>query len=247
VRRPVADALATAGVGVTPEDAALLAIGVTVVAATVGSLFGPVGAAVLGVVPLASLPWWFRLAAARHRRAVMTAMPGVLEEVARDLRAGGTVATGLQRIAALPGTARVPVEAVLRRLGLGLTLEESLLAWPQDHPDDEGDTVRATATALAVATRVGGRAADALDGLAAALRDRAAVAAEARAQAAQGRLSAVVVASLPVASLAGSLAVGGDAPDVLVGTPTGRLALVAGLTLDGVAAWWMARIVRVQV
>lgn len=248
IRDRLTVALDRAGVTISPEDAALVVVSALVVGAGVGSLFGPGGSVVLGLAPLGTAPVLGRALRHRHRRAVATAMPGLLEQVARELRAGGTVATAVGRTAGGGGVVGAEMARVAGRLPLGLSLDEALAAWgaeAQQEPD--GEPVAATAAALGVATRVGGRAADALDGLAGALRDRFDVAAEARAQAVQGRWSAAVVAGLPVVSLAGSVASGGNAPDVLLGTRAGRLALVTGLGLDALAVWWMHRITRVEV
>ncbi len=91
---------------------------------------------------------------------------------------------------------------------------------------------------------VGGRAADALDGMASSLRDRGAVAAEARSLSSQARMSAVVVGGTPLLYLAWSALVDRDQLHALVGTPTGRVCVVAGIGLEAAGAWWMRRILR---
>ena len=95
---------------------------------------------------------------------------------------------------------------------------------------------------IALAAESGGAAARAIDGVAATLRANLALAAEVRAQAAQARLSALVIAVSPVAF--GALAAGTDrqTADFLLRTPIGLLCLVAGLSLDAAAAFWMHRI-----
>ncbi len=104
--------------------------------------------------------------------------------------------------------------------------------------------VDASAGALAMCSTVGGRSADALDGLATSLRDRLGVAAEARSLSSQARLSAFVVGGAPVVYIAWSAVVDPHALHVLTGTLFGRACLVAGLGLEGVGAWWMRSIVR---
>jgi tight adherence protein B len=104
--------------------------------------------------------------------------------------------------------------------------------------------VRAVAGALAVATTVGGRAADALDGLAASLRERLGAAAEARALSSQARLSAMVVGAAPMGYLAFSALVDPSSVSVLLTTATGRVCLAVGVVLDALAVLWMRRVVR---
>ena len=113
--------------------------------------------------------------------------------------------------------------------------------WPaeRDLPD-----VRAAAGALVVASTMGGRSAAALDGLAASLRDRLGIAAEAQAQSAQARLSAVVVGGAPIAFVVFSAMVDPTAAGLLVGTAAGRVCLALGLGFEVLAALWMRRILR---
>jgi Flp pilus assembly protein TadB len=66
---------------------------------------------------------------------------------------------------------------------------------------------------------------------------------EARALAAQARLSAVVVGAAPVASLPVSISVDGRLLAALTHGP-GRACFVAGLALQALAALWMRRILR---
>ena len=86
--------------------------------------------------------------------------------------------------------------------------------------------------ARALCVSVGGRSADALDGLATSLRDRLAVAAEARALSSQARMSAVVVGGAPLAYIAWSALVDPHALHVLTGTLFGRVCLLLGLGLE---------------
>ena len=91
---------------------------------------------------------------------------------------------------------------------------------------------------------MGGRAADAIDGLAASFRRRLDVIAEANALSAQARLSAVVVGAAPIGYLAFSAMVDPGSVAALVGTGVGRTCLVVGLGLEVLAAWWIRRILR---
>jgi tight adherence protein B len=100
------------------------------------------------------------------------------------------------------------------------------------------------AGALAVAATTGGRAAAALDGLAASLRDRREIAAEARALSAQARLSAVVVGCLPVGYLVGCALFDPRQVRVLVHTGFGAVCLVVGLALEALAAVWIRVLLR---
>lgn len=180
----------------------------------------------------------------RRDAAVVAALPDVLERVASGLRAGEAPLTALCDAA---GAADVPPalagdlsHVVQRARDTGL--EAALAAWAEER---SVSAVAATAAALQVTAGVGGPAAPALDGLAAGMRDRHDALGEVAALSAQARLSAIVVGAAPAVSLALSLAVDRRVAPTLIGTPPGRACLLAGLVLEGLAAYWMHRIVRV--
>ncbi len=100
--------------------------------------------------------------------------------------------------------------------------------WPRGRQERGVAGVDASAGALAMCSTVGGRSADALDGLATSLRDRLGVAAEARALSSQARMSAFVVGGAPVVYIAWSAVVDPHALHVLTGTLFGRVCLVRG-------------------
>jgi tight adherence protein B len=104
--------------------------------------------------------------------------------------------------------------------------------------------VRLTVGALAVAVTSGGSPARGLDGVAATLRARNEVEREVRALATQARTSAAVMAAAPVGfAVVGVLGDSGAAA-FLFGSAGGWACLLAGLLLDALGAWWMARIAR---
>jgi tight adherence protein B len=241
LRTPLAQALRDAEVGVTPEDAVRLWLASTFGIVVVGVSLAP-GLGVLGgIAAAAGAPLALRLGAGRHITSLVAALPELLDQVAADLRGGGTVSGALDRVADSTGRLASDLAAVRSRTRLGLDLTEALSRWSTERPYPGFAEV---AGALAVAATTGGRAATALSGLAASLRDRLACVADARALSAQARASAVVVGVAPVAYLIFSAVVDPGSVAVLVGTTVGRVCLAVGFTLDGVAAMWMRRLLR---
>jgi tight adherence protein B len=241
VRPHLVRALHDADVPWTPEQAVEhWAIATTAVALLAGAL-SPV-LALPGVVAVAVTgPVALRLARSRRERAFAAGLPPALEQVAAELRGGGTVAAAVERLAAGAGAVASDLRRVRVRTELGLPLADALAGWPAEH-DVAG--VRAAAGALAVAATMGGRAADAIDGLASSLRHRLDAVAEARSLSAQARLSAVVVGAAPVGYLAFSALVDPGAVTALVDTGVGRACLVVGLGLEALAGLWIRRILR---
>jgi len=236
----VARALQQADVALEPEQAAELWVAATAGAALLAATIAPGLVPAALVVALTGGPVGLHLARGRRRAVLAAALPGAVEQVAAELRGGGTVRDGVDHLAGGDGPLAPELRRVCARTDLGLGLGDALATWPDESavPD-----VRAVAGALAVAATIGGRSAAALDGLAASLRDRLAATAEARALSAQARLSAVVVGAAPLVYLLFSALVDPATIATLVGTGYGRVCLVLGLGLEALGALWMRRIV----
>ncbi len=235
--------LDAAGLALDPGTALGAWVGVAVLAAVVGSGASPVLGVLAGASVLVAGPVALATARARARARRTAALPEVLERVASELRSGCTVAEALTSAARSPGPLRRDLAVVGRAIAHGAGIAAALDGWARRSPLDG---VREAAGGLVVASRLGGAAAPALDGLAGSLRDRLAAGAEARAQSSQARLSAWVVGGAPVGYLAFASVVDPGSVSPLMSTPAGRLCLVAGLVLEGLGALWIRRIVAVD-
>lgn len=210
------------------------------------ALLGPIGAALLLAVAATAIGSLHRGAPRRRADAAERALPGLLESVARQLRAGATLAQ------AIPATAPPDGVTELRRswgrLGdlipaVGVTA--ALGRWTTESPTGvvRSPSVRLAAAALSLASSTGGSPARAIDGVAATLRSRMAVADEVRALSTQARASAVVIAAAPV--VFGVMAgVTDPRTRAFLASPPGLVLLALGLGLDALGGWWMARLCR---
>ncbi len=237
----IAVALDRAAIDLSVEHACSVWAGAIVASALFALGLGgsPIAAAGGALGALAAMP--IALGALRHRRArlVTAAVPATVERVASELRAGGTIPTAIAGIAASDAVLAPDLARVETRVALGASVVDALRAWVRER---DVDGVDVAAGALAMCATVGGPGADALDGLAASLRDRLSVAAEARALSAQARMSAVVVGGTPLLYIAWSALADRGALDALTGTTAGRLCLLIGIALEALGAWWMHRI-----
>jgi len=240
-REPLARALVDADVSVPPEQVVEYWAIAVVAVAVLTAAFAPSLALPAALASVAAGPLALRLARTRRERRFAAGLPGALEQVAAELRGGGTVAVAVERLASHGGAVAPDLRRVHVRTQLGLPLEDALAGWPVDH---DAPGVRAAAGALSVAAVMGGRAAEAIDGLAASLRHRLDAVAEAHALSAQARSSAVVVGAAPLGYLAFSAMVDPGAVTALVDTGVGRVCLVVGLALEALAALWIRRILR---
>lgn len=244
LRDPLQRALDRSELQLGPEEAMVWWLGGTASATVLAAGFGPtlaVGTACCGLfgAPLA-------LISIRHRRGerLRSALPDLLDAVALELRSAGSLQSALQRVSSSSGAVGTEAVSLLRRLDWGQRLDDALGEWRAEHErTPAADTARVVAAALSMASAT--RSTDPISGTAEALRADDRVREEARALAAQGRLSARILGVLPLAALTLTALLDPVGSRVLVGHPLGRVSLVAGLGLEAAGILWMRRIVRV--
>lgn len=182
---------------------------------------------------------WPGAAARAHRRA-SAAVPDMLDAIAAELRGGAAVAAACVAVGRQSGALHGSLAAPVAAIDLGMPVAEAFASWRDAPPVPSGEVL---AGGLALAAEAGGPAAGALEHLAAGTREALAVRAEVYALSTQARVSAYVVALAPVGFVAFSVVVDPGSATALVATPVARIAVVVGLALDAIAAWWMRSIV----
>ena len=171
-------------------------------------------------------------------------LPEALEAIARGLRSGASLRQAVEESAGVAtGALGTDLARVAAESDRGVAVVEALESWSERRPLPG---VRLAVAALALGAETGGAQARAIDGVAATLRQRLAVAAEARALATQARASAAVIAVAPLVFCVLASIADPRLGEFLLRTPLGLLILAGGLVLDGVGALWMARLTRVE-
>jgi tight adherence protein B len=204
---------------------------------------GPVLAAGGAAAAVVAPPLLLRSSRGRAATRAETALPAVLEDVARGLRSGASLRQAVSEAAAsAPGTLGDELAAVAAATGRGVPLVHALEEWAARSPRTG---VRLAVAALCLGAETGGAQARAIDGVAATLRERLAVAAEVRALSSQTRASMLVIAVSPLAFCAFASATDPRTSAFLFRTPLGVGCLAAGLGLDVAGALWMRRLCRV--
>ena len=187
---------------------------------------------------------WARGVLARQRRlrleradvvARSEQMGDYCATVSRRLSGGDTLLQAL-RSAAGSGPMSAPLSQVTAEHERGVTLSRAAHRWAAREATSEA-ALLATAVALA-SDRVGARP-QLFDHVAATVRARVDVAAEARVHAAQARASVWVVAALPWTVGLFLLAEGGAAARVLTSTPLGWICAGVAAVLELVGITWM--------
>jgi tight adherence protein B len=237
-------ALADGAAGVSPDVAWTAWVVVVAVVCMAGALAGGPGLALVAAVAVSGAP----LLALRGRRGralqvLEGQLPSGLEAVARALRSGASLRQAVGEAASCGGVLGADLAAVAAECGQGIALIDALERW-QARRRTPG--VRLAVAALSLSAETGGAQARAVDGVAATMRDRLAVAAEVRAHAAQVRASVLVISLAPIGFCAFASATDPRTSTFLFRTPLGWGFLAAGLSLDAVSAVWMRRLARVS-
>jgi tight adherence protein B len=243
VRAParLISALAGAGIAAPPDAVATGAAAGVVMACGVGAaLGGPALAVLLPSVLAAAGAAGLVALRGRGDRLYALALPLGLDLVARSLRTGASLQQAIGEAGdAAPGAVGDDFRAIASECGLGRPLVTAVEAWAQRR---SLPSTRLAAAALCLGAETGGAQARAVDGVAATLREHAALHGEVRALTSQARTSALVVAVAPVLFCALTVAVDPSSASFLLRTPLGLALLLLGVGLDAVSAAWMHRI-----
>jgi tight adherence protein B len=244
--RRLGERLARAGMPVGPDAFVALvalaavasgALGLVVIRSPLAAAIGPaavVGAAVALV----------RSADRRHLARVTAQLPGVAQQLAAALQAGLSLRQALARAARdAPEPCRDELRRAVDELALGSRLEAALEGLAERVPAHD---LRIMVTAILVQRRTGGNLARALSGLAARLEERGQLARELRGATAQARMTAWLVAALPLgAAVMAEMAAPGTLARVL-GEGPGPPLLAVSAALYGAGVLWIRRIGRVE-
>jgi len=182
-----------------------------------------------------------RLARPRRRSRADRTLPVLLEDVARELRAGASLTAAVSRAASAVDPALDPTAADLAgALRHGAPLAVALDEWARA---DAAPARALAATALTLAAETGGTTALVVDGVADTLRDRVALEREVAALSSQARASAALLVVAPVVVAALAASADPRIAAFLLGSPAGWGCITGGLVLDGLGALWMRAVV----
>lgn len=224
----------------------LLTLGLAAAAAVMTALFGfgPFGA-ILAAVFGALLPY-MQLRRQRTRRAAAFEehFPDAIELLARSLRAGHAMLTGLEVVAQeAPPPVNREFRQVYEQQRFGLSLRESMLSLA-----DRVDTVdvRMFVTSVMIQRESGGNLAEILDNLATLIRERFKFRRQLRTHTAQGRMTGYLLAVLPIAVGLILFTINRDYMIVLITEPAGRMMILGAVVLQILGFLWIRKIVDIE-
>ena len=199
------------------------------------------GLAAAGLLPLA-LVWMLKR---RRVERFEQLLPEGLDLLARSLRAGHAVSTGLQMVGdEIPDPVGTEFAQVAEETNFGLELNQALanMAFRVDSPD-----VPFLVTALLIQRETGGNLAEILDNLAHIIRERRATYGKISALTAQTRWSANILLVAPFAFLGVMSVFRPDYVEPLYATPVGNTMLIAAVVMTVVGYLVCRRVGMVRV
>jgi Flp pilus assembly protein TadB/predicted lactoylglutathione lyase len=239
-------AVERSGMRVRPGHVPWLALAGAFVFGVIGMILGagPLLAIVFLATGLASPFIAFRIAAARRRKAFDRQLPDVLATIASTLRAGHGLRIALRAVAD-DGSPPASVEfgRVLAEERLGRPLHEAIEAMCKRVASEDLDYV---ATAINVQSQAGGSLATLFDTLSETVRERQRHARKVRALTSMGRMSAIILVSLPfvLAALMTLISPGYMRP--FYNTSTGQILIVFCLISMTIGGLLLKKIVSVK-
>jgi tight adherence protein B len=237
------DKLDAAGLKKGPGDYVLMAGALTFAAMVVGFLTGGVFFAILLLVltPV-GLAVFLNVLVSRRRKKFDDQVPDTLQMFSGGLRAGHSL---LRAIDAAAQESEVPMSEELNRVvnetRIGRDLGESLdeVARRTDN-EDFGWIARS----VEIHREVGGDLAEVLDHVGETIRDRNQIRGQVRALSAEGRISALVLISLPVVMFIGLTLFNPLYSKVFTSTLPGYFMIAAVVVLLSVGSFWLSRLIK---
>jgi tight adherence protein B len=179
---------------------------------------------------------------ASQRKVLGRGLVDLIDDMARQLRGGRGVAAGLlEAIKNSSAELQEVMEPVVASLTIGTPPSRAVAALGTQHNNRD---LHSLATLLGAGEQLGGIRPDALDGLTVMMRERTTAGADVATQAAQARVSAVVLGCAPIVFCGLLVLSDGRSSAFLLHSPLGLGCAAMGLTLDLCGAVWMSAVTR---
>jgi tight adherence protein B len=240
--------LESADVSLKPAEWLLVHSGIAVGAALVGFLLSGGGIVLTLTLLLAGavLPWMYLgIRKSRRQKAFNSQLAETLQLISGSLSAGLSLSQSLDTVVR---EGSEPITSEFRRAlveaRLGIPVEDTLdnVAKRMESADFEWVVM-----AIRIQREVGGNLAELLLKVAGTMRERDYLRRQVKTLSAEGKMSAYILGVLPPGMFAYMLMANRDYVSPLYTTPLGWVMLVSAAMLMGVGAFWMSRLVKVDV
>jgi tight adherence protein B len=228
-------------------EALAAGLGLSVIAGVLAGLFTRswIAAGVGFLIVLLIVAAAIQFAGTREKRIFERQLPDTLTLLSTSLRAGYSL---LQAVEAVAAEAPQPTAREF-----GRAIAEARLGRPVvDTMQAVADRMRSedfkwAVMAIEIQREVGGNLAEVLQTVADTMRQRNRLKGEIRALTAEGRLSAIVLALLPIVLFAFLFTTNRDYLEPLFNETAGLIAIGVGLALMGAGVYWLKKIVDIEV
>ena len=239
-------ALEQANIPMTPGEAILAMFGLAAVGGVFLAIFNSpmTGLIVFGAL-LVFFIFLIRWAGKREKKRFEKQLPDTLTLLSTSLRAGYSLLQAIEAVAAeAPEPTSREFSRAVTEARLGRTVSDSLagIAERTQSQDFEWATM-----AIEIQREVGGNLAEVLQTVADTMLSRNRLKGEIQALTAEGRISAFVLGSLPFALGAFLWFTNRSYLMPLIESPTGRIAIVAGMLLMAGGIFWLKKIVDIEI
>ncbi|WP_439630485.1 type II secretion system F family protein [Gemmata sp.] len=201
----------------------------------------PIGAVIMFV-----LPWmWLYMKRAKRLKKFAGQLPDAMELVARALRAGHSLASGIHCVAEeMPAPICREFSRVYDEQNLGIALEDALKGMCDRVPNLD---LRFFVTSVAIQRQTGGDLAEILERIGHIIRERFKILGQVQALTAEGRLSGIVLIAMPIGLFLMMLYMKPDYIELLWKDELGQKMSIGAIILVLIGAFSIKKIIDIKV
>lgn len=200
----------------------------------------------IGAIIFFSLPWmWLYMKRAGRLKKFASQLPDAMELVARALRAGHSLASGIHCVAEeMPAPISREFSRVYDEQNLGIALEDALKGMCDRVPNLD---LRFFVTSVAIQRQTGGDLAEILERIGHIIRERFKILGQVQALTAEGRLSGIVLIAMPIGLFLMMLWMKPDYIEMLWKDPMGQKMSMGAIILVLIGAYAIKKIIDIKV
>lgn len=238
--------LRQAQLSITVAQFMVLSAGLALLGALLGALLASWQLAMLGFVAGIIAPFLLVLAKRERRsRKLSEQLPDALDMMARSLRAGHALPSAFKLVASeMPEPVSVEFGIAFEEQNLGSPFDRAVLQMAKRAPNN-GD-VNIFAVSVVIQKETGGNLVEVLEKIAETIRARYRFFGKLRSLTAEGRLSGITLAALPVVTGLMLVAVNPAYASLLVTDRIGQISLLYAIVTWIVGGLWLRRMARVD-
>jgi len=201
----------------------------------------PVAGLTAGLMPL----FWLLMRRKSRFKKFASQMPDALELIARALRSGHSLASGLHVVVEeMPNPISTEFGAAYESQNLGIPIEKALKDMLRRMPNMD---LKFFVTAVAIQRQAGGDLSEILDKIGYIIRERFKIMGQVQALTGEGRISGVVLMGLPIALFFAVLHLNPDYVMLLFTDPLGRKMIAFAAVLQVLGAVVIKKIVNIKI